>query len=72
MTLEQYAQDVYTYLISKIPNIESCIAAEVAEFTTMKTYNYTVDAIAKNNKAWQKEYRRSNDSWEQLLRKATK
>lgn len=72
MTLEQYAQDIYKYLASKVPTMEHCIAAEIAEFAAMKAYNYTVDAIAENNKAWAKEYRRSSNSWEQLLRKATK
>lgn len=72
MTLEQYAQDIYKYLVSKAPTMEHSTAAEIAEFTAMKAYNYTVDAIAENNKAWSKEYMRSSNSWEQLLRKATK
>ena len=69
MTLEKYAQDIYNYLTSKITDIEPHTAAEIAEFVAMKTYNFTCDAITEINKMWSKEFKRSSESWEKLLRK---
>lgn len=54
MTLGNYAQEVVDYLCKKIPDINPATALEIAEFATMKAYNYAQDEIKTINKSWYK------------------
>ena len=59
MTLEKFAEEIFKYLESKVPDMEQHTIAEIAEHITFKVANFTSDAVWEQVKAWKAEQRKA-------------
>jgi len=72
MTLEEYTNKVHNYLSAKLPDTNPATLYEIAEFFVMTSNNFANDMIAENNQVWQKEFKRQNKWYNQLIEKVYK
>ena len=61
MTLNDFTQDVANYLYKKLPDANAATLLEIAEFTTMKAYNYAQDEIKESYQKWYDGQKKAND-----------
>ena len=62
MTQNEYAQEVFDYMVKKLPDVNQATLLEITEFFVMKSNNYASDMVAKNSETWLKHMKR-NDEW---------
>ena len=72
MTLHEYVQEVFDYMVKKLPDVNQATLYEIAEFFVLKCNNFASDAIAENNERWLKEFDRYNRQWDKLIEKVYK
>ena len=72
MTLNKYAQEVFDYLVKKLPDTNQATLLEITEFVTMKSQNLADDKISENNQTWQKALETHDRRWDQFLEKICK
>lgn len=72
MTLEKYAQEVFDYMINKLPDVNHATLYEIAEFFVLKSNNFASDMIVENNKSWQESFRRYEKQVDKIIERAYK
>lgn len=68
MTLEKYAQEVFDYMVNKLPDVNHATLYETTEFFVLKTNNYTQDALNKNNEQWLENIKRQDEWYLKLMK----
>ena len=69
MTLNDFTKDVADYLCKKLPDANAATLLEIAEFTTMKAYNYAQDEIKASYEKWFDGQKKSNDLFLKYIEK---
>lgn len=69
MTLNEYAQEVFDYMVKKLPDVNQATLLEITEFFIMKSNNFATDMVAKHNEDWRKELDRYNKRWDRFIEK---
>lgn len=61
MTLNDFSQDVVTYLCNKLPDVNIATLSEIAEYITAKTHNYAQDEKQAAYEKWFEGQKKAND-----------
>ena len=69
MTLNDFTQDIANYLCKKLPDVNVATLLEIAEFTTMRAYNYTQDEIKEASIKWCDQQKKANDLFLKYIEK---
>lgn len=72
MTLNEYTQEVFDYMVKKLPDVNQATLLEITEFFVMKSNNFANDVVAEHNNLWLKEFERYNKQWDRLIEKVYK
>lgn len=69
MTLNDFAKEVSDYMYKKLPDVNAATILEIAEFTTMKAHNYTIDELEIANEKWCKYQDQANKLYLKYIEK---
>lgn len=69
MTLEKYAQEVFDYMVNKLPDVNHATLYEITEFFVLKSNNFSNDMIEKNNELWLKNMKKNDDFYIELMKR---
>lgn len=61
MTLNDFSQDVATYLCNKLLDVNVATLSEIAEYVTAKAHNYAQDEIKESYQKWFDGQKKAND-----------
>ena len=69
MTLNEYSQEVFDYMVKKLPDVNQATLCEIAEFFAMKSNNFAYDMMTKNSEQWLKYIRKNDDFYIELMKR---
>jgi hypothetical protein len=72
MTLNEFSQDVATYLCNKLPDVNVATLLEIAEYTTAKAHNYAQDEVKVVSEQWYKETKKIERDYRNYMKRMWK
>ena len=72
MTLEQYAREVFDYMVNKLPDVNHATLCEITEFFVLKSNNFSIDKVEENNKLWQENMKRYEKQVDKFIERVYK
>ena len=69
MTLNEFSQDVATYLCNKLPDVNVATLFEIVEYVTAKAHNCAQDEIKAAYEKWFDGQQKANDLFLKYIEK---